>query len=117
MRISDWSSDVCSSDLARGCVPTHRVVFDKALWKLALQTRFVHGGCAQDQGILALMAKLDDHQPRFTEHGAVIEQPRAAAIGELVATRVAGVLVRDAIGIGMCEQITERLCGDRKSVV
>src|SRR3546814_18278153 len=61
---------------ARGCVPTHRVVFDKALWKLALQTRFVHGGCAQDQGILALMAKLDDHQPRFTEHGAVIEQPQ-----------------------------------------
>ena len=100
-------------------VPTHRVLLDEAIREVMPQARFVHRSGAQDQRVLGLVTQLHQHQPRLAKYRAVIEQPRTAAVGELVTARVAGVLVGDAIGECVRQQIAERMrghCGGRRCV-
>src|SRR3546814_10776057 len=91
MRISDWSSDVCSSDL---------------FGERAAQEAFVDRRRAQQQRVARLEAQLAGDQPRLADQRAVVEQLRHAAVGELVATRVGGVAMGDAVGEGVDRKST-----------
>src|SRR3546814_4977923 len=73
MRISDWSSDVCSSDLSRRCVragsvwrvtagtPCRRAGRDRA--GLAFELRTHHACSALSEGAQPLHGRLRDHRP------------------------------------------------------
>src|SRR3546814_3911771 len=92
MRISDWSSDVCSSDL-----------------KLRAQEAFVDRRRAQQQRVARLVAQFAGDQPRLADQRTVVEQFRHAAVGELVATRIPGMAMRDAVWKRVCEQVAEAM--------
>src|SRR3546814_1503839 len=80
MRISDWSSDVCSSDLAAdgparpyachrlcealwpGCIPQTRTTPLRRLW------RTVGLSLLRAAGISACLERRSDHQPRLCTH-------------------------------------------------
>src|SRR3546814_3420351 len=55
----------------------------------------------------SLEAQLAGDQPRLADQRAVVEQLRHAAVGELVATRVGGVAMGDAVGEGVRERSEE----------
>src|SRR3546814_2607385 len=78
MRISDWSSDVCSSDLSQGAVE-HRL---EQLGQLARDHGWpvgAEGGDAVGQRVLDAMRGLVEQQrPRLPGQGC---QPRAARAG------------------------------------
>src|SRR3546814_2180771 len=124
MRISDWSSDVCSSDLHRRIdpaggfgrqhdaveafdpfadkgaprrVPAHLVTFAEMRGEGGAQVGFIDRRGAQQQGILGLVAQLAGHKPWFTVQRAVVEQPRHASVRELVALRVLRMLPGNAV--------------------
>src|SRR3546814_1100175 len=82
MRISDWSSDVCSSDLAAARTPTalgksgrgcrfRRTAFGSYPWRPVLALESVRADAAAVRGRPASPAKaLDLHQPRHRLLGA-----------------------------------------------
>src|SRR3546814_5031940 len=51
MRISDWSSDVCSSDLAAEAGPKHRLVEHEARSSQCLQPALGFGGKGRRRGV------------------------------------------------------------------
>src|SRR3546814_12416507 len=63
MRISDWSSDVCSSDLVRNRLDAARARTDTRAWVVARRTRTKHliamGGLVQKAGLVTITH--DDH--------------------------------------------------------
>src|SRR3546814_18242181 len=94
MRISDWSSDVCSSDLEGGFSPYHRTHGGDIVWELGSG----YFGCrdaggrfdperfrdrAQDEQIKMIEIKLS--QGAKPGHGGVLPSPKVSA--EIVATR------------------------------
>src|SRR3546814_8902996 len=58
MRISDWSSDVCSSDLVRNRLDAARARTDTRAWVVARRTRTKHlielGGLVQKAGLVTI---------------------------------------------------------------
>src|SRR3546814_17890036 len=101
MRISDWSSDVCSSDLLRNAVPTYS--FD---WREALTTAWTSaqrpvvladtgdnpGGGAMIDATFVLRALIDEHIGNaalgfFWELGAV-HLCRSAGVGAALDLRL-----------------------------
>src|SRR3546814_3523852 len=62
MRISDWSSDVCSSDLARIMKPEDA---DAAWTLIAEQTAILEGFVRFDREFSVILARSDDGEVRF----------------------------------------------------
>src|SRR3546814_15966802 len=103
MRISDWSSDVCSSDLLRNAVPTYS--FD---WREALTTAWTSaqrpvvladtgdnpGGGAMSDATFVLRALIDENIGNaalgfFWDLGAV-HLCRSAGVGAALDLRIGG---------------------------
>ena len=90
-------------------IPAHHFLGDETFAEFRTQALFVHRRATLDQGIARFMAQLTDHDPRLTKQGAVIEQTRRAAIGQLVATRILGMLGADAIRESMHQHVTQSM--------
>src|SRR3546814_5078296 len=105
MRISDWSSDVCSSDLARGDGKDGHLVLFRRPFVHALLER-LH---AQDRGQLeAADAGALENFLKESSEGAVIK-------GMLTAGSTAGKSRKGPLGMKIAIGTNPDLKGDRKS--
>src|SRR3546814_3664547 len=82
MRISDWSSDVCSSDLLVGCIQGPEVHFD--LVPAASEDGRSAAGAEEPPGVVARFA-LDRHRVAREYRGGVEQGPVVLAAVEAVA--------------------------------
>ena len=96
---------------ARGpAVPDHAVFGDEALRGIRARRRCSSSGAARStRASRAIVAQFADDDPRLAVQRAVVEQFRAAAVGQLVAVRIAGMLARDAVGEGVQQQVAEQV--------
>ncbi len=92
-------------------VPEDPVLGDESVREGALQRGFVHGCGALDAGIALTVAQFGDDDPCLAIERAVRRERGAAAIGELVTVRIGWVLVCDAVGKGMDQQLAETVRG------
>src|SRR3546814_20439086 len=94
MRISDWSSDVCSSDLA--------AIADVQQVRPLAAEGVVDRGAVRDQALAALLRALQAHQPG--DVGAVAVElerdPRVIAAGPAVVVRAHVLHVDDPGAVG-----------------
>src|SRR3546814_3254429 len=86
MRISDWSSDVCSSDLAAGCGQVDVV----REFEAAIVHRPAAERCAGEAGMLA--------RPRLHQSGKL--RMAGAEIGGIAQLRVLQSILQSAVAIG-----------------
>ena len=92
-------------DRARVAIPAHDRAVGEAMREIALEQIRIERRGGLDQAVALVVAQIDDDQPRLAVQRAVVAQARAAAVRELVAARVRRVLARDAVGIGVQEQV------------
>ena len=89
-------------------IPDRRFALEEAFGEIGTQACLVHWCSAQQQRIPArLVAQFAGHQPGLAAQGAVFEQARAAAVGQLVAQRVGRMPGRDPVGKGVGEQVAQ----------
>src|SRR3546814_8384442 len=61
------------------------------------------------RSVARLVAQFACDQPRLADQRTVVEQFRHVAVGELVATRIPGMAMRDAVWKRVCEQVAEAM--------
>src|SRR3546814_4086327 len=91
MRISDWSSDVCSSDLWRESPGRHRQRITRGSERRTSLSRRMNTNMAKtlvEQGPVDLQApvgaKQDDAAPQNTQEGGIFDGRAAMGIGLLI---------------------------------
>src|SRR3546814_14851723 len=111
MRISDWSSDVCSSDLAEVCAVARCHKADAELARHLHGSGHGAGGDQEAEGVLPIERTGDRRALLYRELGPGIDEPEAAPL-QVVRPQLQAV-GGAAAQIGAPEQSEERRRGQK----